>query len=268
MLLVLANAVILLWPSKVNRAPHVHSAQPELKPHFVRLNKEIEERFYSKPKSSIVLSPTSIDQNELVESEFPADVAEVSGLADANGAVTESSAAQTGSQINSQTNSQAITQLDGGVCYRLGPFMHSESYELAQAVLFNAGVEYQESTRQVQESDVFRLFLGPYETSAEVADARLDLKRKRILDHFSRKLDDGTYIISLGIYSSEETAQSALRLFADELADVKSQSESVVLPNSYWLHFALATDSSKLEQLSSIDWGENSVKLGPHTCRT
>lgn len=246
MLLVLVNAVVLLWPSKVNHAPHVHVAQEELKPHFVRLNKEIEERFYSQSNSKVSLGSSS-DGSEVSESDedrlksiVPFELSDSGGLAQAN----------------------------DSACYRLGPFMHSESYELAQAVLFNADVDYQSSTRQTQESDVFRLFLGPYETAAQASDARLELTRKRIFDHFSRKLEDDTYMISLGIYSSKETADAAVRLFANEVSGVKVQSETVVLPNSYWLHFNLPVSSSKLEQLSEIDWGENSVKLGPHECRT
>ncbi len=246
MLLVLINAVVFLWPSNVNHAPHVHHAQDELKPHFVRLNKEIEERFYSQLNNEISLNSSSRDGTVLVEPDDSEsqDIAPFEFL-----------------------DGGALAQSGNEDCYRLGPFMHRESYELAQAVLFNAGVEYQKSTRKTQESDVLRLFLGPYDTETQASDARLGLTKKRILDHFSRKLDDDTYIISLGIYSSEETADAALRLFADEIDGVKVQSETVVLPNSYWLHFILQRESSKLEQLSGIDWGENSVKLGLHECR-
>ncbi|GAA6139683.1 hypothetical protein NBRC116583_34300 [Arenicella sp. 4NH20-0111] len=237
LVLVLANIAVFFWPTQANIAPHIYSEKPELNPHFVRLNKEIEERFYSQDKRS------DFDQFD-AQSQLPkVDTDEV--------------LAQVGSSVSGS-----------GVCYRLGPFMHQESYELAQAVLFNANVDYQKSARASQKSDVYRLFLGPFENSALVADARLELKRQRILDHFSRKLESGNYIISLGIYSSQETADTALRLFQGKLNDVKMQNETVLLPNSYWLHFVLGQSSSKLEKLSDIDWGENSVKLGPHTCRT
>jgi len=215
LLLILANVVIFWWPSQANNAPHVYPQRNELNPHFVRLNKEIEDRFYSKANGDIELEGSS--------------------------------------QVSS---------------YRLGPFMHQASYDLAQAVLFNADVNFQKTKRASQESDVYRLFLGPFGSGAEVADARLDLKRKRILDHFSRKLDSGEYMISLGIYSTRETASTALRLFDGKLDGVQMQNETVVLPDSYWLHFVLQQDSEKFEQMNDIEWGENSVKLGPHTCRT
>ncbi len=234
-LLLLANIVVFLWPSKANVAPHVYSPRSELNPHFVRLNKEIEERYYG--------------------SKAAKDVASLGVNAPSQGAVRES-------VLN------LVDQTGEGVCYRLGPFMHNESYELAQAVLFNAEVEFQKSTRNSQVSDVYRLYLGPFASAAEVADARVDLKRKRILDHFSRKLDSGEYLISLGIYSTKATADTALELFNGKLRGVKMQNETVVLPNSHWLHFVLQQSSSKFEQLNDIDWGENSVKLGPHTCKS
>ena len=48
-LLILANFGMLLWPDKTHQAPHVYPVKEDVNPHFVRLNKEIEERFYSKP---------------------------------------------------------------------------------------------------------------------------------------------------------------------------------------------------------------------------
>lgn len=238
LLLILANVVVFLWPSKASFVPHVYSERSELNPHFVRLNKEIEERFYSRANSKIYI--------EVDEGVSPAE----------------------GLQVGVESVPNVISQLGSGVCYRLGPFMHQASYELAQAVLFNADVDFQKSRRASQESDVYRLYLGPFADAGEVADARLELKRQRILDHFSRKLANGEYMISLGIYSTQETADNALRLFEGKLDGVKLQNEIVVLPDSYWLHFVLQRSSSKFEQLSDIEWGENSVKLGPHTCRT
>ncbi len=234
LLLVMANVLVFFWPTSNNVAPHVYPESAELNPHFVRLNKEIEERFYSNTSELPEVSSTSTTVPDLAQEE--------------------------------QTVS--LTRDAGENCYRLGPFMHQESYELAQAVLFNADVNFQKSSRPSQESDVYRLFLGPFDSAAEAADARLELNRRRILDHFSRKTDDGVYMISLGIYSSEETANAAMRLFRGKLEGVKMQNETVVLPSSYWLHFALNNQSSKFEQLNDIDWGENSVKLGPHTCKT
>lgn len=222
--LVIANVAVFLWPDKANVAPHVFAPKDEVNPHFVRLNKEIEEKFYSQATINIDAD------DELVAA-----------------AVSAAAAA-------------------GQVCYRIGPFMHKENYELAQAVLLNADVEYRKSKRASKSSNVFRVFLGPYSTQAEVADARVDLKRKKVLDHFVRKQEDDQYIISLGIYSTEVSANTAVRLFDGKLDEVQKQSETVVLPDSYWLHFAMSKDARVRQQLASTDWGEQSAKMGLYPC--
>jgi len=112
---------------------------------------------------------------------------------------------------------------------------------------------------------VTRLYLGPFERKAQVDDTRVRLRRAGVLDHFVRKQDDD-FIISLGIYSSDESADTALRLFEDKLESVKRREEKVVLPESYWLHFELADDQSVKRQLSAMDWGEPSAKMGLFDC--
>lgn len=228
-LLLLANIAVAFWPDTANYAPHVYSSKEDVNPHFVRLNKEIEERFYSQVTEEISV----IDELD--------DTAAVS-LSDLS----------------------PVPEQEG--CYRVGPFMHQENYDLAQAVLFNADVNYRKSKRASKESSVFRVFVGFYASEAEVADARVALRRKKVLDHFIRKQGDNDYIISLGIYSSEESADSAIRLFSDKIDDVKKQSENVVLPDSYWLHFNIGDDDRVRQQLSAMDWGEPSAKMGLHTC--
>lgn len=224
--LLLANVVMFWWPDNANFAPHVSVANDDINPHFVRLNKEIEDKFYSRAAETVE------DVNEDLDEEVV---------------------------INLPSNS-------GNRCYRVGPFMHQPNYELAQAVLLNANVGYQKSKRASKESNVFRVFLGPYSDRAEVSDARIELKRKKVLDHFVRKLEDDSYIISLGIYSTRETAETAVRLFDGKLDKISMQSELVVLPDSYWLHFSIDKDSEVRQQLARIDWGEQSAKMGPYQC--
>lgn len=224
-MLILANFGLLLWPDTSRRAPHVYSVKADVNPHFVRLNKEIEERFYSKP------------------------------LEDAPG-----------SSLAADVDFLSPVEMASEACYRVGPFMHQANYELAQAVLFNAGVEYKKSKRASKASNVFRIFLGPFEGQKQVVEARRRLRDKKVLDHFVRKQDDGLMIISLGIYSSPETADTALRLFESKLSNVSKRSENVILPDSYWLHFEATDDERVLPQLRAIDWGEPSAKMGLFTC--
>lgn len=223
--LVLLNVGAMLWPDSANYASHIFAPQDEINPHFVRLNKEIEERFYS--QVSALSEPSSSNSPE---------------------------GEQSGGVSNGSND-----------CYRVGPFVHQENYELAQAVLFNAGVDFSKSTRLSKESSVFRVYLGPFKTPAEAGDARVELKRKKVLDHFVRKKDDG-YIVSLGIYSTNESADKAIELFGDELGKLTKEAENVVLAESYWLHFSVSGDDRALQQISAMDWGETAAKMGLFSC--
>lgn len=221
--LLIANVVVALWPDQANYAPHIYSEKPELNPHFLRLNKEIEDRFYAQP--ALAQELPDVDQQDFFDTE------------------------------------QFVAN-----CYRVGPFMHRSNYELAQAVLLNASVEYQKSKRVSKESNVYRVYLGPYASAAEVADVRVDLKRAKILDHFVRKESDSVYIVSLGIYTTKETAMSAVQLFDGKLSDVRMKDEQVILPDSYWLHFSVEDDDRIKSQLAQMDWGEQSAIMGKHQC--
>lgn len=228
-LMVLLNIGVLLWPDSANHAPHVYSIKKEMNPHFVRLNKEIEERFYSQVGAEATVA-SSFSESGIV-------------------AITKSS----------------LRLPASAACYRVGPFIHQSNYELAQAVLFNAGVDYRKSKRLSKESSVFRVYLGPYDNPAEAADMRVELKRKKVLDHFVRKQGE-KFIVSLGIYSTLESSDKAIRLFEVKLGSVSKQAESVVLPESYWLHFSVAGNDRARDQLGTMDWGETAAKMGLFAC--
>lgn len=218
--LLLTNVAIFLWPNESRGAPHVYAVQQDINPHFVRLNKEVEEKFYAAQSSN-----------------GPADDAVLAAGANGN-------------------------------CYRLGPFMHKSNYELAQAVLLNANVEYRKSTRKSKESSVYRVYLGPFTSKAVADDVRTELRRKSVLDHFIRKEEDGQFVISLGIYTTLESGERAVSLFDGQLENVKLRQEVVLLPDTYWLHFSMNDEDQKRQQLASMDWGERSAKIGKFECQS
>ena len=217
---VIANVGLYLWPTSANTAAHIYAPQADINPHFIRLNKEVEDRFYAaQPYDGEIVAGSDI--------QFTADV-----------------------------------------CYRLGPFLHQANYDLAQAVLFNANVEYRKSTKESKSSNVYRVYIGPYITKAETDDARVDLKRKKVLDHFARQEADSSFIISLGIYTTQESANRAVELFNGKLDSVKLKEEVVVLPNTSWLYFSIEGNDQIRQQLARMDWGERAAKLGKFDCQS
>ncbi|NND82022.1 MAG: SPOR domain-containing protein [Gammaproteobacteria bacterium] len=219
-LLILANVGFMLWPDSGREAAHIYAPKRDINPHFVRLNKEVEDNFYAAQSYQLT--------------------------------------AATPTEIN----------LEGENCFRLGPFMHQTNFELAQAVLFNAGVVFSAVTRPSKAADVYRLYLGPFAEKGAADAARVELRRKDILDHFARRQSDETYIISLGIYTTEGSRDAALSLFRKSIPQVKYQQELVVLPDTSWLHFSSDDRPEVVTQLRGMDWGESGIKLGDYECRS
>jgi len=61
-ILVLLNLVMLVWPQANTSAPHLSAMQDEINPHFIRLNKEIETRFYTKTEEPVALQREDIER--------------------------------------------------------------------------------------------------------------------------------------------------------------------------------------------------------------
>lgn len=231
-ILILVNLVVLAWPQQNTTAPHLSAKQEEVNPHFIRLNKEIETRFY-----------TQVEQ-----------VADIDNTSSTNSIA-----------LLPERGDEASSTLADKVCYRVGPFTHRPNYELAQAVLFNAKIDFKKTRRESRESIVTRLYLGPYSGKAQVEDMRTRLRQAGVLDHFVRKQDDD-YIISLGIYSSDVSSDAAFQLFKEKVSSIQQREETVVLPESYWLHFGLREEQTIKRQFAAMDWGEPSAKMGLHEC--
>jgi len=225
LLLVLSNVVVYFWPDKSGNVSHVHSPKEEINPGFVKLQSEVEDKFYTKAVTKLAQSSVDV------------------------------------------VGEKSVKAQSGQECYRVGPFLNQVNYELAQAVLFNTNVSFKKSMRESQESNVYRVFLGPFSDREQVNEAKEYLKERRVLDHFVRKREQGDYIVSLGIYTTDETVLEAVQLLKQDLEGVKFESELVLLPESYWLHFAIEDENQIHQQLAQVDWGEPSAKMGKYECR-
>lgn len=151
-------------------------------------------------------------------------------------------------------------------CYRVGPFLHASRLTLAKTRLNNLGMLYDVEKRPSNTAEVFRVYLGPYVTSANASAVRQKLSEKGIFDHFQRKEQAGQHIVSLGIYSRSVSAQSSLERFIEMDIDARMRPERTVLPNSFWLNISSAVEEFSPESLRKINWGEHSAQFGAYKC--
>lgn len=240
-ILIISNVVVYFWPDELNTGAKLYATKADVKPHFLRLNKEIEDKYYARQKIDKLVS----------ESTFTPPISS-DDLA-ANLLQEEASNADDGVALE-------------GDCYRLGPFLHVANYELAQALLLSEDLDYKKTKRVAKQSDVYRVYLGPFTDPAVVIDTRTELNSKKVFDHFVRKEPDGSLIISLGIYSNLQKAADAVELFSGSLDTVRQRSENIALPASYWLHFMISSEDPLRAKLEQTDWGETSAKVGRFQC--
>lgn len=221
--LMLANAVTLFWPSAKQSAGPAYVVRQNVKSQFIRLNREIEERFL--PDSHLA-KPVATD-DELLDEESVAPA----------------------------------------VCYRLGPFLQTKNYVYAKSLLAQAQISYRESQREAIDSGAFRIYLGPFQTRAEALDSQTELREKQILDHFIQRVKgSSSYIVSLGVYSTLESANKALVLYSDRIPEIQMEQAALRLPMSYWLHVSLNEQSDQYLAITRMDWQNPSVKLGKFRC--
>ncbi len=155
-----------------------------------------------------------------------------------------------------------------GKCYRVGPFLHSSRLSLAKAQLNNMGVFYTVEKRESTPAEVFRVYVGPFDSDARGRSARQELTELGIYDHFQKQDEDGRYIVSLGIYSRRTTADNSRERFESRNLNAKVRPEKTVLPDSYWLSL-LGRELVDLpvEVLQNVDWGEYSAQFGSYECQ-
>ena len=178
----------------------------------------------------------------------------------------EEEARQSRSKVDAAKSVASTGQPESG-CYRLGPFSQATSYEIAKGTLMNAGVEFTEGRRAPNRSEVYRVFVGPFVSRAEAVDARTELSNKGVLDHFIRDEPNGGVIVSLGIFTSQETADMGLKQVSTKIEQAKLREEVVTLPQTDWLYFSLAGDREVRRQIKSIDWSEPGAQLGAFSCQ-
>lgn len=174
----------------------------------------------------------------------------------------------TSSSFDESDPSVVAVNIDGK-CYRIGPFLHASRLSLAKTQLNNINVSYTIDKRESAAAEVFRVYTGPYADNDLAKEGRNLLNENDIFDHFQRKETDGSYIISLGIYSRDVSAQASKKKLEGKGFNIKVRLENTVLPDSYWLNL-LTKESQALphETLKKIDWGEYSAQFGAYNCQT
>jgi len=181
-------------------------------------------------------------------------------------AVDPTSSSKSPGQQGTEGGSLAATG-NANQCLRIGPFLRETRVSVASKYLIDLSISYDLIERQPTKVVASRVFVGPFAGASEAVAARKKLTESGINDHFHRREADGTYIVSLGIYSKSASA-SALQLeFREKNIAARVREENTQLPKNYWIELVESTSKEQIDSLGGIDWGESSVSTGMQRCQ-
>ena len=177
---------------------------------------------------------------------------------------------------NSSDSPEQQGQGDGSVatlnsanqCFRIGPFLRETRVNAASKHLLDLSIPYDLIERQPTKVIASRVFVGPFAGASEAVAARKKLTQSGVNDHFHRREADGTYIVSLGIYSKSVSASALQLKFREKNIAAHIREENTQLPKNYWLELASSASEIQVASLVGIDWGESSVSAGMQQCQT
>lgn len=153
----------------------------------------------------------------------------------------------------------------GSVCYRIGAFRKQESIEQTRQILTSFAIEHRVLTEPGRKVRVYRVYLGPFSSDAALDKAR-DRLESRQIEQFSMSLQDGTSILSLGLFSQQGSAE----VFSDQLHAIVPEStirpELRTLDPLHWVVINTSGNEGIEQRLKPIAWAEPSAKLNPVTC--
>jgi len=148
-------------------------------------------------------------------------------------------------------------------CLRIGPFFRQD--ERTAARKFVASFEVPVSTQVVDGRVVrsWRAFLGPFTTAAETDEAeRRAIKAGFVKSRKVDKPDNGGKIVSLGLFSTEKSAQRVLGKTRFSTLNVQIREERTRLPSTNWLEVSgPGVSIHELRMIDRTDWGENQVNV-------
>lgn len=153
-------------------------------------------------------------------------------------------------------------------CARIGPFASSALAALAAQKLDAMSLSYIRRMVKAREIRAFRVFLGPFRSEAAIETQRRLLESGGVENYYVKRDEADGSIISLGLFSQRDGAETLRGELADKDIDARLRTEDRVLESNYWLEIndpAVAREMPR--ELSDASWGEAQARLRRYECR-
>ncbi len=153
-------------------------------------------------------------------------------------------------------------------CYRIGPFHNPDQLALAGQKLDGMGVPFTERNIAARPIRAFRVFLGPFPTLPAAHAEEVRLVGAGVADHYVKQEGELGPIVSLGLFSREESA-AALRTELEN-RDFRPQVrvEDRTLSATYWLELMDGEANRRAAgTLNTSPWGDERARLREIRCQ-
>ena len=152
-------------------------------------------------------------------------------------------------------------------CFRVGPFYDANTLALAGQKLGLLRVPYQQRTVKEREIRAHRVYLGPFRTQSAVEAQRNLLRTAGISEHYVKREPGDVSVISLGLFSQADSAQSLIRDLKEKNVSAKAREESRILGPTYWLELKDPPANARAGAgLNGARWGDPRAELRPFPC--
>lgn len=152
-------------------------------------------------------------------------------------------------------------------CLRIGPF-----FDIAQASesgdrLSKLSIPFEARSVKAREIRAYRVFLGPFPSTEAVQEQRAVLNENDITDHYVKKQSGEEDIISLGLFTQSDGADSLVSQLKAKDITAQIRIEDRLLNSTYWLELRDSQANRKSQsELSVIDWGDERTRVSEFPC--
>ena len=287
---ILANAVLFLLPTDVETSNLKYESSPELNESEIRflaressLSESLEINFDvqddSEKEGDLVSSTNKQSESVSDDMQIPVaqepkqeNVAQTQRIQDQSDASLvnpsdEKQSTDDSEEQQASVNEQIVTNVPIiSECYRIGPFLREARMKASSNQIVS--IEFKIIEREATEVFATRVYIGPFEEQSEALKTRKELTNSGVNDHFHRREQNGSYIVSLGIYSNNASAIRQKAKFQSLDFAAETRNEKTRLPKNYWIELPGNITQENIDSLRTISWGESSVSLGKHPCQT
>lgn len=247
-LLLLANAALLLWGLGQREFAHdKHLPAKEFHPELMELLPAGKSQTMAKvtiEADGKVFTRTAGQSENIPDSSNSS-----SGIKTSDSAESPESADLAAARQAAARELKTLTEVSPGQCMLIGPYKSATERDRAGRQLQDMKLDFSESENPQGRVLGYRVYQGPFDTTADVSRAKRRLEKQGVKDLYLINEGPGNRFISLGFFSNEGSAKVFMQNFAEFKVKSKLRLEYATY---YWLKVSDIAAIKKLNGVSAI----------------